>query len=338
MSDAPKINLNAPYKIPAGSLSDLHARFFVDEKPVGKGTFGEVFRACRKDAPTNSDPVAIKVIHKSKVSDPNAIAQLSRELSIHLQLDHPNIVKFHEALDTPEAVYIIMEYVSGGDLFKRVTQSTLKRLEEKDARRYFQQLMEAIRFMHKHGIAHRNIKLENILVTTGDVVKLADFGFSKALSQGSLVTSVGTPEYVSCEVVRTLASAKNTHHHPTVAYDLTADLWSCGVVLYAMMAGHYPFQDKSVPKMYEMILRLRYVMSRNCTEGAARIISHLLVEPRDRWSIEQICSDPWFAEGFVPHAGTGIASSGGGLSKAVQQRAQQQATAAQAAAAVADKQ
>jgi 5'-AMP-activated protein kinase catalytic alpha subunit len=290
-----KINLNADYQIPHKSLNDLKAKYLVNEKSVGKGAFGEVFSARLKADP--SQLRAIKVILKAKIRDPNAIKQLTRELSIHSQLDHPNIVKFYEAMDTDEAVYIVMEYVPNGDLFKKVTTSPLRRLEEKESRRYFQHLMEAMRFMHRNGIAHRDVKLENMLLGDGDIVKIADFGFSKALSQGNLVTSVGTPEYVSCEVVRTLSSSRNTHV-PTLAYDLNADLWSCGVVLYAMMAGHYPFKDKDISKMYGLILQHRYVMSRHCTEGAARIIAHLLVDPKDRWSIDQIYADAWFQVDF----------------------------------------
>nr|GEV85446.1 CBL-interacting serine/threonine-protein kinase 5-like [Tanacetum cinerariifolium] len=193
-------------------------------KLIGKGTFAKVYHG--RELATG-ESVAIKVISKDQVKDQGMVEQIQREISATRLLRHPNIVELREVLATRSKIYYVMEYVSGGELFDKVKGN--KKLKEDVARKYFQQLISAVDFCHSRGVSHRDIKPENLLLNGNDDLKITDFGFSALPEQkrldGLLHTQCGTPAYVAPEVLR------------KKGYDgAKADIWSCGVVLYVLLA------------------------------------------------------------------------------------------------------
>lgn len=263
-------------------------------KVLGTGSFSKV-RECIDT--TNRELYAVKIIDKAQLAKEHLEEQLKREISILKQLRHRFIVSMKEVLQTTRHIYIVLELVTGGELFDRIVAS--ERLHEDLARKYFQQLVVGIRHCHKHGVAHRDLKPENILIDskTGDI-KISDFGLANLqYREGDMMrTVVGTPNYVAPEVIKqTNAQAAGTH-----GYDgLMADVWSIGIILYVMLSGHQAFDDRSLKALFNKIERGQYAMSRHFSEGARKLIQNILiVDPAKRYSLNDIICDPWFQVGF----------------------------------------
>nr|ACJ84672.1 unknown [Medicago truncatula]AFK33832.1 unknown [Medicago truncatula] len=205
---------------------------------LGHGTFAKVYHAKNLNTGKN---VAMKVVGKEKVIKVGMIEQIKREISVMKMVKHPNIVQLHEVMASKSKIYIAMELVRGGELFNKIVKG---RLKEDVVRVYFQQLISAVDFCHSRGVYHRDLKPENLLLDEDGNLKVSDFGlctFSEHLRQdGLLHTTCGTPAYVSPEVI-----AKK-------GYDgAKADIWSCGVILYVLLAGFLPFQDDNLVAMYK---------------------------------------------------------------------------------------
>ncbi|GFQ07474.1 cbl-interacting serine/threonine-protein kinase 5 [Phtheirospermum japonicum] len=261
---------------------------------LGKGTFAKVYYAKNL---TTKECVAIKVIKKDEViKDQKMMEQIKREISTMRLVRHPNIVELKEVMATKSKIFFAMEYVRGGELFARVERG---RLTEDAARRYFQQLISAVDFCHSRGVYHRDIKPENLLLLDdGDNadLKISDFGLSALhhhhhhpTGGGLLHTQCGTPAYIPPEV---LMSKKG--------YDgAKADIWSCGVVLYVLLAGFLPFQDENLLVMYRKIYKAEYEFPPWFSSESKRLVSKLLVpDPGKRISIPGIMRVPWFRKGF----------------------------------------
>eukprot|EP00668_Euglena_longa_P005258 GGOE01006191.1.p1 GENE.GGOE01006191.1~~GGOE01006191.1.p1 ORF type:complete len:446 (+),score=68.06 GGOE01006191.1:175-1338(+) len=218
-------------------------------------------------------------------------AQVNREIAIMLQMSHRNVCSMRECFQTHDKVYIILELVSGGELFDRIKEA--KKLDEDRARYYFQQIILGLHYCHKHDIAHRDLKPENILLNMEDVVKLSDFGLSntqKSTESGRvnpsmmLRTVCGTPNYVAPEVL--MEKGYN---------GFMADMWSCGVILYVMLAGKLPFYDKVMHHLFKKIQTGTYNMPDHISPGAQHLIRRLMtVNPHDRATIEEVLQDKWF--------------------------------------------
>ncbi|XP_072981145.1 CBL-interacting protein kinase 16 [Typha angustifolia] len=253
---------------------------------LGKGTFAKVYHG--RDLRTN-ESVAIKVINKDQVRrDGGMMDQIEREISVMRLVRHPNIVELKEVMATKSRIFFVMEYVRGGELFARVARG---RLPEDQARRYFHQLISALDFCHSRGVSHRDLKPENLLLDEAGDLKISDFGLSALPEQlrhdGLLHTQCGTPAYVAPEVLR------------KKGYDgARADLWSCGVVLYVLLAGFLPFQHENVMRMYGKICKAEYQIPPWVSGEARRLISRLLVvDPEKRISISEIKQLSWFKKG-----------------------------------------
>ncbi|KAE8718908.1 CBL-interacting serine/threonine-protein kinase 5 [Hibiscus syriacus] len=191
---------------------------------LGKGTFAKVYYGKQL---TTGESVAIKVVSKDLVKKKGMMEQIQREISVMRLVRHPNIVELKEVMATKTKIFFVMEYVRGGELFAKVYRGKLK---EGAARKYFQQLMSAVDFCHSRGVSHRDLKPENLLLDENEDLKISDFGLStlpeQLLKDGLLHTQCGTPAYVAPEVLR------------KKGYDGSkADIWSCGVVLYVLLAG-----------------------------------------------------------------------------------------------------
>ncbi|KZV37786.1 CBL-interacting protein kinase 25 [Dorcoceras hygrometricum] len=256
-------------------------------KLLGQGTFAKVYYG--KNLATNKC-VAIKVIKKDQViRSERMMEQIKREISVMRLVRHPNIAELKEVMATKSKIFIIMEYVRGGELFAKVARG---RLKEDAARKYFQQLISAVDFCHSRGVIHRDLKPENLLLDENENLKISDFGLSALYEHrckdGLLHTQCGTPAYIAPEVLR------------TKGYDGTkADLWSCGVILYVLLAGFLPFQDDNLSTMYKKIFRADYEFPPWFSTDSKRILSKLLVaDPGRRIGIQGVMRTHWFRKGF----------------------------------------
>lgn len=253
---------------------------------LGQGTFAKVYYA--KDLVT-SESVAIKVIKKDQVRKEGLMEQITREISVMRLVRHPNVVELKEVMATKRKIFFVMEYVTGGELFAKVLKGKLK---EDVARKYFQQLISAVDFCHSRGVSHRDLKPENLLLDENGDLKVSDFGLSALPEQltndGLLHTQCGTPAYVAPEVLR------------RKGYDgAKADIWSCGVILYVLLAGFLPFQDENLMRMYKKIFKAEYEFPPWFSADARRLISKILmVDPSRRITIPAIMRLPWFLKGF----------------------------------------
>ncbi|XP_031266274.1 CBL-interacting serine/threonine-protein kinase 6 [Pistacia vera] len=259
----------------------LHGKYELG-RLLGHGTFAKVYLARHLQT---GKSVAMKVVGKEKVIKVGMMEQVKREISVMKMVEHENIVELHEVMASKSKIYFAMELVRGGELFNKIARG---RLKEDLARVYFQQLISAIDFCHSRGVYHRDLKPENLLLDEDGNLKVTDFGlsaFSEHLKQdGLLHTTCGTPAYVAPEVIG------------KKGYDgAKADIWSCGVILYVLLAGFLPFQDDNIVAMYRKIYRGDFKCPPWFSSEARRLITKLLdPNPNTRISISKIMDSSWF--------------------------------------------
>ncbi|KAL9253725.1 CBL-interacting protein kinase 18-like protein [Drosera capensis] len=253
---------------------------------LGQGTFAKVHHG--RNIQTSMS-VAFKIIDKEKVLKVGMIDQIKREISVMHLVRHPNIVQLYEVMATKNKIYFVMEYVKGGELFNKVAKGKLR---EDVARKYFQQLVSAVDFCHSRGVYHRDLKPENLLLDENGNLKVSDFGLS-ALAEskrqdGLLHTTCGTPAYVAPEVIH------------RKGYDgAKADIWSCGVVLFVLLAGYLPFQDTNLMEMYRKIGKAEYRFPNWFPLDVRRLLSKILdPNPNTRISTAKIMENSWFKKGY----------------------------------------
>ncbi|KAK8928535.1 CBL-interacting protein kinase 18 [Platanthera zijinensis] len=253
---------------------------------LGHGTFAKVYHG--RNIRT-SQGVAVKIIDKEKVFKVGLIDQIKREVSIMRLVRHPNIVQLYEVMATKSKIYFVLEYVKGGELFNKVLKG---RIKEDFARKYFQQLVSAVDFCHSRGVYHRDLKPENLLLDDNGNLKVSDFGLS-ALAEskkqdGLLHTTCGTPAYVAPEVINRRG------------YDgAKADIWSCGVILFVLLAGYLPFQEPNLMEMYKKIEKAEFKFPTWFPSDVRKLITRILdPNPTTRISIRKITENSWFRKGF----------------------------------------
>lgn len=255
------------------------------DRLLGKGSFAKVYRA---HSIADGTPVAIKIIDKPK---PSLCDLITREVSAMQRLkQHPNILKIHEVMATKTKIYLVMELAEGGELHSKITRRG--RFTESAARKYFQQLVSALRFCHHHGVSHRDMKPQNLLLDRDGNLKIADFGLSALPEQlsddGVLKTACGTPAYTAPEVF--------CRPRGFTGYDgAKADSWSCGVILYVLLSGVLPFDDSNFSTMYKKMYQRDYDLPTWISRPVKSIISQLLEpNPNTRLSIEDLTRFSWF--------------------------------------------
>ncbi|KAJ6791055.1 serine/threonine-protein kinase SAPK2-like isoform X1 [Iris pallida] len=268
-------------------------------KDIGSGNFG-VAKLVR-DLWTK-ELYAVKFIEKGEKIDEH----VQREIMNHRSLKHPNIVRFKEVLLTPTHLAIVMEYAAGGELFERICNAG--RFSEDEARFFFQQLISGVSYCHSMQICHRDLKLENTLLdgSAAPRLKICDFGYSKsAVLHSQPKSTVGTPAYIAPEVL----SRKE--------YDgKIADVWSCGVTLYVMLVGAYPFEDPDDPRNFRKtigrILSVQYSIpdyvrvSSECRQLLSRIF---VASPEKRITMSEIKTHPWFLKNLPEELADGYDGS-----------------------------
>ncbi|XP_041827842.1 MAP/microtubule affinity-regulating kinase 3a isoform X9 [Melanotaenia boesemani] len=252
-------------------------------KTIGKGNFAKVKLA--RHIPTGRE-VAIKIIDKTQLN-PNSLQKLFREVRIMKILNHPNIVKLFEVIETERTLYLVMEYASGGEVFDYLVAHG--RMKEKEARAKFRQIVSAVQYCHQKHIVHRDLKAENLLLDADMNIKIADFGFSNEFTVGNkLDTFCGSPPYAAPELFQ-----GKKYDGPEV------DVWSLGVILYTLVSGSLPFDGQNLKELRERVLRGKYripfYMSTDCENLLKRF---LVLNPTKRGTLEQIMKDRWINAGF----------------------------------------
>ncbi|CAK7327158.1 unnamed protein product [Dovyalis caffra] len=255
---------------------------------LGRGSFAKVYAA--RSLSDKTQLAAIKIIDKTKTDasmEPRIISEIS---AMHRLQHHQNILKIHEVMATKTKIYLVMELALGGDLFSKIRKTG--KLKESAARRYFQQLVSALRFCHQNGVSHRDIKPHNLLLDGKGNLKITDFGLSALKNGGGggglLHTACGTPAFTAPEVMarRGYDGAK-------------ADAWSCGVMLFFLLSASLPFDDSNLAVMCRRIHKGEYQVPSCIPKPVKSIIIQLLdPNPNTRMSIEALMNHAWFLKKF----------------------------------------
>ncbi|KAJ3437297.1 protein kinase [Anaeramoeba flamelloides] len=238
--------------------------------------------------------VAIKIIQKKDISNsPDLLEKVRREIAVQRLIKHPNVLRIHNVYETNENLFIILEYVPGGELFDYIVKRGS--IPREEARFFFQQIIFAIDYCHSFLITHRDLKPENLLLDEHNNVKIADFGMARIMHKNTLLeTSCGSPHYASPEVIK------------GVAYDgKKSDTWSCGVILYALLCGYLPFDDDNYSKLLKKVKLGKCKFPNTLLKSEKELIKGMLtVNPKRRITIKKIKNHTWFKEnyptGFIP--------------------------------------
>ncbi|KAI7864862.1 hypothetical protein BDF14DRAFT_1987116 [Spinellus fusiger] len=262
-------------------------------KTLGKGASGRVKLGIHRQT---GEQVAIKIISKAHLAANPAIEKaVRREIAIMKLIRHPNVMSLVDVIDDAALpdLHLILEYVEGGELFEYLVSKG--RLGESEARHHFQQIILGLDFCHHHLICHRDLKPENLLLNAQNNIKIADFGMASLQPAGSMLeTSCGSPHYASPEIVAGMP------------YNGSAsDIWSCGVILYALLTGHLPFDDENIRQLLKKVKSGKYTMPDDISRNAQDLIRRILVvDPTKRLTMEQIMAHPWFRESELMNLST----------------------------------
>lgn len=249
-------------------------------KTLGIGSFGKVKLAEHELCGQN---VAVKILNRKKIKILKMKEKVKREIDILKLFMHPHIIRLYEVINTPSDIFVVTEYITGGELFDYIIERG--RLSEDESRKFFQQMISGIEYCHKHMIVHRDLKPENLLLDAHLNVKIADFGLSNIMKDGFfLKTSCGSPNYAAPEVI-----SGKPYLGPEV------DIWSCGIIMYALLCGSLPFDDENIPNLFKKIKSGIYLLPSYLSDCSRDLIARMLVtNPLTRISLEGIRNHPWF--------------------------------------------
>ena len=226
--------------------------------------------------------MAAKILLKSNLRDKDVEDMIKREISFSKYFRHPNIIRLYEVIETRQEIILIMEYASGGELFNLICS---RKISENEARRIFQQIIFGLEYLHAHQVCHRDLKPENILLDEENNVKIADFGLSNVMRDGIfLYSSRGSPHYAAPELLT------GTFYNGS-----SIDIWSCGVILYTLLTGTLPFDERETQKLYQKIKECRYVLPQKLNDLEKDLIFRMLQkDPLNRITIQEIKQHKWF--------------------------------------------
>jgi len=283
--------------IPKGRLvhdptEDINQYYEINNKVLGMGNFSVVKEAIAKvhDKEKEKDKdrfhVAVKIVDKNYVK--HKPEMLRNEVEILLQIDHPNIIKLIDLFDTEDKLYLVMELVTGGELFDRIVER--EQYSEADAKEVMRQLFDAIEYIHSKDIVHRDLKPENLLLEDQEHdtnIKLTDFGLSKIVDAEYMSTACGTPGYVAPEILN------------ASGYGPAVDMWSSGVIMYILLCGYPPFYNENDAQLFESIMAANYHFHSpywdNISKDAKDVIRALLVpDPAKRLTATKAKEMEWF--------------------------------------------
>jgi len=255
---------------------------FIIKEKLGEGTFGKVRLGINRQT---EEKVAIKILDKKRITKERDKKRLEKEIKILKSLRHPNIVYLYADIQNNSNIYLITEYIKGTELLHYISSSS--KLTEEEACFYFRQIISSIEYLHKLKISHRDIKPENMIIEDSTKnIKLIDFGLSSYYNTKSemLSSACGSPSYAPPEML----SGKKYNAVPI-------DIWSCGIVLYAMICGYLPFDDPDQDILFKKIKEGKFKLPTHLSENAKDLIKHILVvDPKKRYTIDQIKKHKWF--------------------------------------------
>ena len=287
-----KINKESFVTIIEGDIT----QFYEVQKKIGEGAYGKIYKVKNKQS---GDIRAMKQITKTKITD---MGKFQTEIKILSMLDHPNIVRLFEVIEDDKYYNLLEELCTGGELLTRAQNNQLK---EKDIAKIFNQIMSGVAYIHGMGIAHRDLKLENILFSSekpSSPIKIIDFGFSVFLGKNNenskdkekkkkkktvykrLKSKVGTLYYISPEIIKG-------------NYDEKCDIWACGVILYILLAGYPPFNGNTDKEVYNQITNIKLDFEKerwkNISKYAKELIKNMLTPAKNRFTAKQVLSSKW---------------------------------------------
>jgi aurora kinase, other len=249
-------------------------------RPLGRGKFGQVWLVRERN---RGFIVALKIIPIKEIQNAETAKQIRREIEIHSNLRHENILQMYGHFHDRDNIYLILEYAGKGEFFRFLSERG-GRFSEGETSVYIRQLIHALLYMSTRSVIHRDIKPENLLLGADDNLKLADFGWAVYNADNRRTTFCGTMEYLAPEMI------SNVVHNSSI------DLWCLGVLTYEFLTGRTPFEAKNrnMREAYKKIGSLAYTVPDGVSSIASDFISRLLVlEPRDRMSLETALDHPF---------------------------------------------
>jgi MAP/microtubule affinity-regulating kinase len=265
---------------------------FSIEKIIGQGSYAAVRLVIEKQTGTK---YALKSYSKIRLCDAQRKESVRREITIMQNINHPNITRLYKTIDTHTQLHLVMEFGGSTSLQSYLKSKPQKKLTEADAKGIFRQLAEGIEYLHKNNIAHRDLKLENLLLDSEKTLKIIDFGFSLITSRNkSLDIFCGTPSYMAPELV----ARKNYFGH-------LVDIWALGVLLFTLLTGKFPFRAANNKELFAKIMRGQYQIPDDLSPEVRVLIRKMLrMNPHERPSASEILNDKWI---------TGVEESQGNL-------------------------
>ena len=266
---------------------------YILEETIGEGAFAKVKLGTHIHT---GEKVAIKILNKEKLFEEALednlangiegcdIQKIRKEINILKRLRHKNVIQLYEIMESKTNLYIVMEYCEGKELFDYIVRH--KYLSEKEACRFFQQIIDGVEYLHLSNITHRDLKPENLLLDNKKRIRISDFGLSNMSEKidSLLETPCGTPSYAPPEMLR--GEKYN---------GVFSDIWSCGIILYTMLVGNLPCAESKEDLIYENIMTHNYYFPDNISDEAVDLIENMLkIDPNERYDFEQIKSHPWF--------------------------------------------
>ena len=291
-----KLNNRSPNRIDQYEISNNY--FYRDYQPdlnilrndinqfqlkeiIGKGMFGKVKLGVHL---ITNEKVAIKIFDKGTIKSKES-QYIDREISILKRLNHYNTIKLYNLIENNDFIFLVQEYIPGKELLNYIEKND--NLSEKDICKIYQQLISGIEYMHEMGIAHRDLKLENILLNHKKDIKIIDFGLSNSYDKNAdelLHSSCGSPCYAAPEMIKGIEYR-----------GINTDIWSSGIILYLMLCKRFPFDDKNNSELYKKILSGKFNIPNNLSNEAKDLLINLLkVNPQERIKLNEIKNHPWF--------------------------------------------
>lgn len=249
-------------------------------KTIGEGTFGKVKLGTHI---LTGEKVAVKILEKERIVDVADVERVAREIHILKIIQHPHVIQLYEIIETPRQLYLIMEYCSGGELFDHIVAAG--RVREPEACWFFHQILAGVEQIHRMNVVHRDLKPENLLLDEHRNIKIVDFGLSNTFQENQLLkTACGSPCYAAPEMIA------GERYVPS-----RCDLWSCGVILFALVCGYLPFEDENTAALYRKILNADYQTPKFISENARSLIGGLLTtDPGQRFTVSRVRTHPWY--------------------------------------------
>eukprot|EP00929_Paragymnodinium_shiwhaense_P047984 TRINITY_DN24327_c0_g1_i1.p1 TRINITY_DN24327_c0_g1~~TRINITY_DN24327_c0_g1_i1.p1 ORF type:complete len:855 (-),score=194.10 TRINITY_DN24327_c0_g1_i1:279-2843(-) len=251
-------------------------------KTIGEGTFGKVKLGTHI---LTGEKVAVKILEKERIVDVADVERVAREIHILKLIQHPHVIQLYEIIETPRQLYLITEYCSGGELFDHIVASG--RVKEREACRFFHQIIGGVEQIHRQNVVHRDLKPENLLLDDQKNIKIVDFGLSNTFQDGQLLkTACGSPCYAAPEMIAGQRYVPNR-----------CDIWSCGVILFALVCGYLPFEDQNTSALYRKILNAEYQAPKFISDAVRDLVARMLTtDPEQRITIPRIRAHPWYQQ------------------------------------------